>query len=99
MEKRNTMCGNIRTLLDDRKEITTPSGISLILKNFNENLFKKNSAKSILKVQSCKLHNNKYMIASTQIRDTENFAYIAVLVFKSFSHKVLFINKKNKRNC
>ena len=30
-----------------------------------------------LKVQSCKLYNNKYMIANTEI-----FASIAVLVFK-----------------
>ena len=35
-----------------------------------------------LKVLSCKLYNNKYMIASTQITNTEIFAFIAVLVFK-----------------
>ena len=29
-----------------------------------------------LKVQSCKLYNNKYMIASTQIKNTEIFAFI-----------------------
>ena len=52
-----------------------------------------------LKVQSCKLYNNKYMIASTQITDTEIFAFIAVLVFKLMSRKVLFINTKDKRNC
>ena len=52
----------------------------------------------MLKVQSCKLYNNKYMIASTQIRDTEIFAFIAVLVFKLFNRKVLFINRKDKRN-
>ena len=39
------------------------------------------------------------MIASTQITNTEIFAFIAVLVFKLFSRKVLFINKKKKRNC
>ena len=33
-----------------------------------------------LKVQSCKLYNNKYMIASTQITNTEIFAFIDVLV-------------------
>ena len=33
-----------------------------------------------LKVHSCKLYNNKYMIASAQITNTEIFAYIAVLV-------------------
>ena len=32
-----------------------------------------------LKVQSCKLNNNKYMIASTQITNTEIFALMAVL--------------------
>ena len=52
-----------------------------------------------LNVQSCKLYNNKYMIASTQITDTKIFAFIAVLVFKSMSCKVLFINRKGKRNC
>ena len=29
-----------------------------------------------LKVQSCKLYNNKYMISSTQITNTEIFAFI-----------------------
>ena len=47
-----------------------------------------------LKVQPCKLYNNKYMIASTHITNTEIFAFIAVLVFKLLSRKVLFINKK-----
>ena len=39
------------------------------------------------------------MIALTQITNTEIFAFIVVLVFKLFSRKVLFINKKDKRNC
>ena len=30
----------------------------------------------------CKLYNNKCMIASTQIRNTEIFSFIAVLLFK-----------------
>ena len=47
-----------------------------------------------LKVQSCKLYNNKYMIVSTQITSTEAFGFIAVLVFKLLRRKVLFINKK-----
>ena len=34
----------------------------------------------LLNVQSCKLYNNKYMITSKQIRITENFAFVAVLV-------------------
>ena len=52
-----------------------------------------------LKLQSWKLYNNKYMIASTQITNTEIFAFVAVLVFKLLSRKVLFINRKDNRNC
>ena len=52
-----------------------------------------------LKVQSCKLYDNKYMIASTQITNTEIFTFIASLVFKLLSRKVLFINRKDYRNC
>ena len=36
--------------------------------------------KTRLKVQSCKLFNNKYMITSTQITNTEIFVFITVLV-------------------
>ena len=46
----------------------------------------------LLKVQSPELYNNKYMIASTQLTNTEISTFIAVLVFKSLSDKV----KKNK---
>ena len=53
----------------------------------------------ILKVQSCKSHNNKYMIASTQITNTEIFVFIAALVFELLNRKVLFINRKDNRNC
>ena len=52
-----------------------------------------------LKVQSCKLHNNNYVITSTQITNIEIFAFIAVLVFKLLSAKVLFVNQKDNRNC
>ena len=45
-----------------------------------------------------KRSNSKYMIASTQIRKTGIFAFIAVLVFKVLSSKVLFINRKDNRN-
>ena len=41
----------------------------------------------------------KYMIASTQITNTEIFVCIAVLVFKLLSRKVLFINRKDNRHC
>ena len=37
------------------------------------------------------------MIASTQIANTEIFAFIAVLVFKLLSRKVLFINRKDNK--
>ena len=39
------------------------------------------------------------MIASTQITNTEIFAFITVLVFKLLSRKDLFINRKGNRNC
>ena len=51
-----------------------------------------------LKGQSCKLYNNKYMIASTQITNTEVFAFIVVLFSKLLNDKVLFINKKNNKS-
>ena len=51
-----------------------------------------------LKVQTCKLHNNKYMIASTQITNTE-FVFKAFLDFKLLRRKVLFINRKDNRDC
>ena len=35
-----------------------------------------------LKVHSCKLYNNKEMIASSQTTNTEILAFIAVLVFQ-----------------
>ena len=49
-----------------------------------------------LKVQSCKLHNNKYIIASTQIINPEIFAFLADQVFKLLSQKVLFYKKKRQ---
>ena len=52
-----------------------------------------------LKVQSCKLNNNKYMINSIQITNTEMFVFRTVLVFKLLSLKVLLINRKDNRNC
>ena len=53
----------------------------------------------MLKVRSCKLYNKKNMIASTKITNSEISAFIAVLVFKLLSRKVLFINRKDNRNC
>ena len=53
----------------------------------------------LLKVQSCKLNNNKCTIALTQVTSTEIFKLIAAVAFKLFSRKVLFINRKDDRNC
>ena len=52
-----------------------------------------------LKVLSCKSYNNKYMIGSTQMKNVEIFAFIAVLVSKLLSRKVLFGKRKDNRNC
>ena len=52
-----------------------------------------------LKVELCKLYNNKYMIASTQMTNNEIFAFVAVLAFKLLSCKILFINGKDNRSC
>ena len=38
------------------------------------------------------------MIPSTQIANTELFAFIAVLVFGLFTRKVLFTDRKYNRN-
>ena len=45
------------------------------------------------------IYNNKYMITSTQITNAEIFAFISILIFELLSRKVLFINRKDKRNC
>ena len=39
------------------------------------------------------------MITLTQVTNTEIFAFTAILVFKSLSRKVLFIDRKDNRNC
>ena len=39
------------------------------------------------------------MIASTQITNTEVFAFIGALMLKSLGCKVLFINSRDNRNC
>ena len=39
------------------------------------------------------------MIASTQITKKENFAFMAVQVFKFLRRKVLFANRKDNRKC
>ena len=52
----------------------------------------------MLKVPSGKLYNIKYMMASTQKINTEISAFIAALVFKLLSRKVLFITRKENRH-
>ena len=52
-----------------------------------------------LKLPSCKLYKNKYMIASTQLTNIETFEIVAVLVFKLLSGKVFLMNRKDNRNC
>ena len=54
--------------------------------------------KYFLKTQSCK-SCNKYILTSTQITNTEIFAFLTVLVCKLFSRKVLFINRRYNGNC
>ena len=58
--------------------------------------------KITLSGKAFKLYNSKYMMASTQITNTEVFpiiVVIVVIVFKLLSRKVLFINRKNNKNC
>ena len=45
-------------------------------------------------LESCKLYNNKYMIASTEKTNTEIFASIAALVLKFLRRKVGYFLKK-----
>ena len=52
---------------------------------------------SLLEVQWRELYN-KNIIALTQITNTEIFAFITRPVFKILIPKVLFINRKDKRN-
>ena len=51
-----------------------------------------------LKLQSCKSYNEKYIFTSTQITNSETFAFIAALIFKLWSRKVLFTNTKDNKN-
>ena len=51
LEKKNALAGTIKTLLEDDKEITTPSEISLTLKKIYENLFQKSIAKFVSDIE------------------------------------------------
>ena len=52
------------------------------------------SFKISLKVQSCKLSNNKQMIVLTQITNPENFGFIYFIDFTLMSHKDLVYKQK-----
>ena len=39
------------------------------------------------------------MIASTKITNTDISAFIAVQVFKLLSHEILYIKRRDNRNC
>ena len=45
------------------------------------------------------VYNKQYMIASTQITNTETIAFIHVQIFKLLTRKGLLINRKDNRNC
>ena len=51
LEKKNALRGTIKVLLEDGKEITTPSYISSTLKKLYENLFQKPIAKSVSDIE------------------------------------------------
>ena len=82
-------------MLNDELGLYWAIAVAMLMKNVR----KSNSLTIFLKVQLCQLYSNKYMIASTQITNAEIFAFIAVLVFQLLSRKILFINRKDKRNC
>ena len=51
-KKKNAICGTIKTLINDEKELTMPNEINLTLKSFYENLFQKNIKKSISDIET-----------------------------------------------
>ena len=63
-------------------QVNKKKPIGMVSITVSTNHFNKNDPTLcfLLKVQSCKLPNNKYVITSTQITNTEIFAFIAVLV-------------------
>ena len=71
-----------------------------LLKKSRQRKYKVRSSqmpKRFSKVQSCKLYNSKYVIASKQTTNTEIFAFIAVLVFQVI--EPIIINRRDNRNC
>ena len=53
----------------------------------------------MLKVQSRKLYNYKYIMASKQMTNIEVVAFKFVLVFKLLNRQILCTNRKDNRNC
>ena len=92
-------CSEIFMLLQ-MPQIQYSSMLIVILPHLAQYLLKFRSCMYIfLKKPSCKLYNNKSMIISTQITNTDVFAFIAFLVFELLSRKILFVNRKNNSNC
>ena len=103
LQKYNTYCQFLNKnpwvnwkLLPDVHRVMLSTWLKDRIKNYNVFSYLYRNQEQTLKVQSCKLYNNKYTIALTQITNTEIFAFIAVVVFKLLSSKVLFINRKRQ---
>ena len=52
LEKKNAICGTIKTLINYGKEITMPNEIKLTLKSFYENLFQKDMKKYVSDIET-----------------------------------------------
>ena len=52
LEKKNAICGTIKTLINYGKEITMPNEIKLTLKSFYENLFQKDMKKHVSDIET-----------------------------------------------
>ena len=52
LEKKNAICGTIKTLITDGKVMTMPNEINLTLKRFYENLFQKDVKKSVSDIET-----------------------------------------------
>ena len=96
---REKMCAHVNVCISKIMHTSIKVGVQMYVMYTNCQTLISDKTEIILTVQSCKLCNNKYMIASTQIINTEIFPFIAVLVFTLLSHKVFFINRNNNRNC
>ena len=103
---RTALCFNEQTLFCfSGNSVERKATVDLHVKNISRKFGKvlhalpPDDSQSNLKVESCKLYNNKYIMASTEITNTGFFAFIVALAFKLFSVYVLFINRRDTRNC